>query len=48
MICDFQVSKGDLTHVITSCPLSRRGEIIDIRTDERQSFNHTIGEQSDI
>ena len=48
MICDFQVSKADFTHVITSCPYCHRGEIIDIRTDERQSFNHKIDEQSDI
>ena len=48
MICDFQVSKRDFTHVIASCPHCRRGEIIDIRTDERQSFNHKIGDQSDI
>jgi hypothetical protein len=42
------VSKGDFTHVIASCPHCRRGEIIDIRTDEWQSFNHKIGDQSDI
>ena len=48
MICDVQVSKGYFTHVIASCPHCRRGEIIDIRTDERQSFYHKIGDQSDI
>ena len=48
MICDFQVSKRDFTHVIANCPHCRRDEIIDIRTDERQSFNHKIGDQSDI
>ena len=48
MICDFRVSKGDPTHVITSCPHCRRDEIMDVRTDERHSFDHTIGEQSDI
>ena len=42
MICYFQVSKGDFTNVITSCPHCRRGEIIDIRTDEWQSFKLTI------
>ena len=45
MICDFRVSKGDFTHVFTSCPHCRRGEIMDVRTDERQSFDHKIGEQ---
>ena len=48
MICDFRLSNGDFTHVITSCLHCRRGEIIDNRTDERQSFNHKIGNQSDI
>jgi hypothetical protein len=42
MICDFPVSKGDFTHVIASCAHCRRGEIKDIRTDERQSFNDKL------
>jgi glutaredoxin len=48
MICDYRVSKGDFTHVISSCPHCHRDEIMDVRTDERQSFDHKIGEQSDI
>jgi hypothetical protein len=48
IICDFRVSEGDFTHVLTSCPHCRRYEIMDVRTDERQSFDHKIGEQSDI
>ena len=48
MICDFRLSKGDFMHVIACCLHCRRGEIKDIRTDERQSFNHKIGDQSDI
>jgi hypothetical protein len=48
MICDYRVSKGDFTHVISSCPHCRRYEIMDVRTDERQSFDHKIGEQSHV
>ena len=48
MICDFRLSEGNITHVIASCSHCRQGEIIDIRMDERQSFNHKIGDQSDI
>jgi hypothetical protein len=48
MICDYRLSKGDFTHVISSCPLCRRDEIMDVRTDERPSVDHKIGEQSDI
>jgi predicted Zn-ribbon and HTH transcriptional regulator len=48
MICDYRVSKGDFTHVISNCPHCHRDEIMDVITDERQSFDHKIGEQRDI
>ena len=34
MICDFQVSKGDFTHVIASCPHCRRGETAKVIFDQ--------------
>ena len=48
MICDNRVYRGDFTNVIRSCPHCHLDEIMDVRTDERQSFDHKIGEQSNI
>ena len=47
MICDFRLSKGDISHVITCCSHCSCDEIMDVNTGEKRMFKNKTTEQSD-
>ena len=47
MICDFRLSKGDISHVITCCSHCSCDEIMDVNTGEKRTFENKTAEQSD-
>ena len=46
MICDFRLSKGDISHVITCCSHCSCDEIMDVNTGEKRTFENKTAEQS--